>query len=269
MKKETRTSTIEGSTTKTQTQLRGNPSDLESKDHDMEDEGKLVKDALSIAENEIESAENYDVGDTISGVLKSAYGIVEDSIKFSIGKIFGSNEDVTEEQMEEVAVEISKKLELKAEEDLRSQADAIVARKKEELENIVVSEHADISAVKLKEDIIIADLSSEIKEAAEEVVKRLKKDSLKIEQEVIEEKLNKLTEIVDDQIELVVDLVKSKRKKTIAEDSEQDTSEEVGSEEEGSEEEGSEEEGSEEEDTEEEQDTSDKDTEEEQDTKEE
>jgi len=167
-----------------QQQLRGS-----DEDYDPEDEVLKKKEMIEMvetSEQKIEAKEQNDLRDSISGVLKQSYGRIEDGVKFSLGKLFANSDDVSEEDMETIAKEVSSRLEERAEHDLIDKGNKIVKEKEEELEQLA-EETGDVNDVEVEGEIIIIDMDSEIKEAAEETVTSLKKKSLEIEKEVIKE----------------------------------------------------------------------------------
>ncbi|KAL7489122.1 hypothetical protein ACHAW6_014708 [Cyclotella cf. meneghiniana] len=179
---------------------------------DAEAEEELEMD-VEAAMEEVDEAEEKEI-EINDSMLISAVKSVENSIKFYLGKVFGSDEEeegedadddatsedssedikLSEEQLNTIAQKISDKLEEEVKNEFRAKADEIAEEKVSEIDQVIVEDrNAGMGAEDIAEDIVEVekvveeDLKDEIDEAAKKVRDEIPEKVKKIRNDVVQE----------------------------------------------------------------------------------
>merc|ERR1711920_251917 len=110
----------------------------------------------------------------------------EDVFKFGLGRLFGNNGDV--EEMEEIAEEVTVRLEDEVHEEIRMKSDKIADQKAEDIEEAVEEdEEVGMKPESIEDDVkkvekdAVSELKREIDEVAKDVKSHIQEKALEIE----------------------------------------------------------------------------------------
>jgi len=191
--------------------LYANAGDYKSSyNDDAEAEEELEMDVEAAIE-EVDEAEEKEI-EINDSMLVSAVKNVENSIKFYLGKVFGSDEEeedadddatsedsseditLSEEQLNAIAQKISDKLEEEVKNEFRAKADEIAEEKVSEIDQVIAEDRnagmgaEDIAEVIVEvEKVVEEDLKDEIDEAAKKVMDEIPEKVKKIRNDVVQE----------------------------------------------------------------------------------
>eukprot|EP00957_Ditylum_brightwellii_P010593 802348-Ditylum_brightwellii.AAC.1 len=119
---------------KTPTSIEESPEIPSQNDFETKDE-IITEDVINAIEEISEAEEDaLNVGESI---LTKALNVVEDSVKFSLGRLFGNDETVDDEELEEMAKEVAAKLDKETIDELEVRADEITDAEIEKIEDDV------------------------------------------------------------------------------------------------------------------------------------
>jgi len=177
--------------------------------HDSQD----VETSISTAISEIQETEAESV---LAGesMFIDAYRHIEDNIRIGLGRIFGNADDLTDEEIDEIAKEVSKNLEEQVKTEFRNTSDSLADIKADEIRYIVEKDlRDDISTKSIRGDVktvelhALKDLKVQINKAAQEAQDGMTKKAAKIEKESIDKFMVKKAgkkhkvKIVNDKVE--------------------------------------------------------------------
>jgi hypothetical protein len=158
-------------------------------------EAEQLEETISKAITDVDEAEEEEI-QANQGMLTQSIKMVEDMVKFGLGKLFGDGMDIKE--MAEIADEVSTRLEDEAQEEFRVKADLLADKKAEEIEDVVeVDEDVGIKSKDIRQDVkqvehlAVSNLKDEIDDAAQNVKDHLKEKAVAIENEIVNAHLEK------------------------------------------------------------------------------
>jgi hypothetical protein len=153
------------------------------------EDAKKLEDAISTAMMDFDEAAEEELQANQS-MLTQGVKKVEDLFKFGLGRLFGNTID--NDEMADIAKEVSDRLENEVQDDFRNKAFALADEKAEQIEEIAEADEEvrmDTKAirgdVKQAEELEVAKLKDDIDAAAKVVADGLQEKALRIEKEIV------------------------------------------------------------------------------------
>ena len=150
---------------------------------------------VSSAIRDIDEAKDEEISKNESMLTKSVNHF-KTLVEFGLGAMFGNDDDVTTEEMEEIANEVASRLEEDVMADIKEKADTIAGQKVRQIEQVRdKDEQSHLSKTSIREDVLqmesplVDGLKKEIDKTFVEVEGTLQSKTDAIEEEVVNKKL--------------------------------------------------------------------------------